>query len=68
MIGIVKWFKADVGYGFISPENGGGKDVFVHHTAIKMNGYRTLSEGQKVEFEIEQGQKGPQAAEVKVIK
>jgi CspA family cold shock protein len=63
MIGTVKWFDAKKGYGFISP-NSGGKDVFVHHTAIDMKGYRTLAEGQQVEFEEVSGKQGPQAANV----
>ena len=60
--GKVKWFNNQKGYGFITPEN--GKDVFVHHTAIKSDGYRTLDEGQAVEFEIQQGPKGEQAINV----
>ncbi|HXZ82467.1 MAG TPA: cold-shock protein [Acidimicrobiales bacterium] len=63
--GTVKWFNAEKGYGFISQE--GGADVFVHHSAIQMNGYRTLEEGQQVEFEIQEGQKGLQAANVRPI-
>ncbi|HPH95341.1 MAG TPA: cold shock domain-containing protein [Anaerolineaceae bacterium] len=62
IIGTVKWFNNTKGYGFLAQEN--GPDVFVHHTAIKTNGYRTLAEGQKVEFSIEQGPKGMQAADV----
>jgi CspA family cold shock protein len=62
----VKWFDAARGYGFIAPESG-GKDCFCHHTAIQMTGYKTLKEGQRVEFTIERGQKGPQAANVEVI-
>jgi CspA family cold shock protein len=58
--GIVKWFNATKGYGFITPD-GGGKDVFVHHSAIEGAGYKELSEGQRVEFESEQAPKGPQA-------
>jgi CspA family cold shock protein len=61
----VKWFNAEKGYGFISQE--GGADVFVHHSAIQMNGYRTLEEGQQVEFEIQEGQKGLQAANVRPV-
>ncbi|MGB9113087.1 MAG: cold-shock protein [Acidimicrobiales bacterium] len=61
--GTVKWFNAEKGYGFISQE--GGADVFVHHSAIQMNGYRTLEEGQQVEFEVQEGQKGLQAANVR---
>lgn len=62
--GTVKWFNNQKGYGFITPEN--GKDVFVHHTAIQGDGYKSLDEGQQVEFEIEKGPKGEQA--VKVVK
>ena len=57
--GTVKWFNAEKGYGFIAVD--GGADVFVHYSAIQMDGYRSLDEGQRVEFEISQGQKGPQA-------
>jgi CspA family cold shock protein len=60
----VKWFSAEKGYGFITPDEG-GKDVFVHYSAIQAEGYRSLNEGQKVEYEVVQGQKGPQAANVK---
>ncbi len=60
--GTVKWFNAAKGYGFIAREN--GKDVFVHYSAIQMDGYRALSEGDKVEFAIEDGAKGPQAINV----
>ena len=62
--GTVKWFNATKGFGFIAPE-GGGKDVFVHHSAIEGSGYKELSEGQRVEFESEQGAKGPQATRVR---
>jgi len=62
--GIVKWFNDAKGYGFITPD-GGGKDVFVHHTAIEMQGFRTLVEGDKVEFDLTNGPKGPQAEKVK---
>lgn len=62
MKGKVKWFSNQKGYGFITPEN--GKDVFVHHTAITGEGYKTLEEGQEVEFEIKQGPKGEQAVNV----
>lgn len=62
----MKWFSPEKGYGFITPEDG-GKDVFVHYTAIVGTGYRNLQEGQKVEYEVTQGQKGPQAANVRVI-
>ena len=60
--GKVKWFSNQKGYGFITPEN--GADVFVHHTAIQGEGYKTLEEGQEVEFEIEKGAKGEQATKV----
>ena len=62
--GTVKWFNSEKGFGFISQADG-APDVFVHHTAIQMNGYRTLDEGQKVEFDIQQGPKGLQAANVR---
>lgn len=64
-VGTVKWFNAEKGYGFISVD--GGKDVFVHYTAISMNGYRTLQEGQRVQFDVVEGRKGPQAANVKPL-
>ena len=64
--GTVKWFDAAKGFGFIAPEEG-GKDVFVHHTAINGDGYKTLDEGQKVSFDIEQGQKGPAAVNVTAV-
>jgi CspA family cold shock protein len=60
--GKVKWFSNQKGYGFITPEN--GADVFVHHTAIQGDGYKTLEEGQEVEFDIEKGPKGEQATKV----
>jgi len=63
--GIVKWFNAVKGFGFIAVE--GGPDVFVHFSAITGDGYRSLDEGQKVEFDITQGQKGPQAENVMAI-
>jgi CspA family cold shock protein len=63
--GTVKWFNGEKGYGFIAAE--GGPDVFVHFSAITGGGYRSLEEGQKVEFDITQGQKGPQAENVRVI-
>ena len=62
MKGTVKWFNAEKGYGFIQVE--GGDDVFVHYSAIQSEGFRTLEEGQAVEFEIVQGNRGPQAANV----
>ena len=61
--GTVKWFNAEKGFGFITPD-GGGADVFVHHSAIQTRGFRTLEENQRVNFEIVQGAKGPQAANV----
>ena len=64
--GTVKWFNDSKGFGFISPEDG-GKDVFVHHSAIQASGFRTLSEGQKVQFEVTQGQKGPAAQNVQPL-
>jgi CspA family cold shock protein len=64
--GTVKWFNAEKGYGFIAPD-GGGNDVFVHFSAIQSGGYRSLEEGQKVEFEITQGQKGDAADNVRLI-
>ncbi|MFI5605693.1 cold-shock protein [Amycolatopsis sp. FDAARGOS 1241] len=64
--GTVKWFNSEKGFGFITPDNGGG-DVFVHYSEIKGNGFRTLEENARVEFEIGQGQKGPQATSVTVI-
>ena len=60
--GTVKWFNDQKGYGFVTPEN--GKDVFVHHSAIKGEGFKTLAEGAQVEFDIEQGPKGEQATNV----
>jgi cold shock protein len=63
--GTVKWFNREKGYGFITPEE--GKDVFVHYTGIAGEGFRNLEEGQIVEFEITQGQKGPQAQNVRVV-
>ena len=63
--GVVKWFNSEKGYGFISQE--GGPDVFVHFSAIQGTGYRNLEENQKVEFDVTQGQKGPQAANVRPV-
>jgi cold shock protein len=62
MVGKVKWFNAEKGFGFIERE--GGDDVFVHFTAIQGNGFKSLNEGESVEFEIVQGNRGPQAANV----
>jgi CspA family cold shock protein len=64
--GTVKWFSDEKGYGFIERENGEG-DVFVHHSAIQGEGFKTLAEGQRVEFEVVQGQKGPAAENVKKV-
>jgi CspA family cold shock protein len=64
--GTVKWFSNDKGYGFITPDDD-GKDLFVHHTAIAGSGFKSLEEGAKVEYEEEQGAKGPNAANVRPI-
>ena len=64
--GTVKWFSDSKGYGFISP-NDGGEDIFVHHQSIQMDGYKSLKEGQKVEFTTEKGKKGLQAASVRIL-
>lgn len=64
--GTVKWFNAEKGYGFIA-QDGGGSDVFVHYSAIQSDGYRSLEEGQSVEFEITQGPKGVQAENVRPL-
>jgi CspA family cold shock protein len=63
--GTVKWFNSEKGYGFISREE--GPDVFVHYSAIQMNGYRTLEEGQQVEFEVGPGKKGEEAQNVRIV-
>ncbi|WP_100444979.1 cold-shock protein [Glycomyces xiaoerkulensis] len=64
--GTVKWFNAEKGFGFIAPD-GDGPDVFVHFSAISGTGYRSLEENQRVEFDVEQGKKGPQAANLHTI-
>ena len=64
--GTVKWFNSEKGFGFIE-QDGGGADVFVHYSAIESGGYRELQEGQKVEFEVQPGQKGPKAANVRPV-
>jgi len=65
LIGVVKWFDDAKGYGFIESEE--GRDIFVHHSAIKSTGFRTLSEGQRVKFEVSQGPKGEQANNVEIL-
>jgi CspA family cold shock protein len=62
--GVVKWFNGDKGFGFIAPDDG-DKDLFVHQSEIQASGFRTLDEGQRVQFEVQQGQKGPQAVQVR---
>ena len=64
--GTVKWFDNDKGYGFITQDDG-GKDVFVHHSAIRGEGYKSLAEGAKVEYEVVDGPKGPQARDVSAV-
>ena len=63
--GTVKWFNAEKGYGFITPD--GGADVFAHYSAIAAQGFRSLNENQRVEFEVTQGQRGPQAANIRAV-
>ncbi len=65
VVGTVKWFNGEKGYGFLARE--GGPDVFVHYSAIQAEGFRNLTEGQKVEFTIEKGPKGLQAADVRIV-
>jgi cold shock protein len=64
--GTVKWFNDAKGFGFITPDDG-GKDLFAHHSAIQMSGFKTLKEGQKVEFDLQQSPKGPNAANIRAI-
>ena len=64
--GTVKWFNGEKGFGFISPD-GGGADVFAHYSAIAASGFRSLNENQRVEFEVTQGQRGPQAANIRAV-
>ncbi len=64
--GTVKWFNAAKGYGFITPSDG-GDDVFAHYSAIEMDGYKTLREGQQVEYEVQEGPKGPQASRIRAL-
>ncbi|BCL15441.1 MULTISPECIES: cold-shock protein [Micromonospora] len=65
-LGTVKWFNADKGFGFIA-QDGGGADVFAHFSAISSSGFRSLEENQRVEFDVEQGQKGLQAANIRLV-
>ena len=64
--GIVKWFDEGKGFGFITPD-AGGKDIFAHHTEIQMDGYKSLKEMQKVEFEVRDGPKGPAASNIRIV-
>ena len=66
MKGTVKWFNNQKGYGFIKPDDG-SKDLFVHHTSVKVDGYRTLSENQAVEFDVIESDKGPSATNVRIV-
>ena len=63
--GRVKWFSDEKGFGFLEKEN--GQDVFVHHSAIRMEGFRSITEGQQVEFDLEQGDRGPRATNVRIV-
>ncbi|MFD1210926.1 cold-shock protein [Arthrobacter sp. GCM10027362] len=64
--GTVKWFNSEKGFGFIAPDDG-GPDLFAHYSSITGGGYRSLEDGQKVEFEVTQGQKGPQASDIRAL-
>ena len=64
--GTVKWFSTEKGFGFITPEDGGA-DVFAHYSAIQTSGYKSLDDGQKVEYEVAQGPKGPQAERIQLL-
>jgi len=64
--GVVKWFSSEKGYGFITPDEG-GTDLFVHFSSIAGSGFRNLEEGQRVSFDVQDGQKGPQAAQVQTL-
>ncbi|MEA2427274.1 MAG: cold shock protein [Thermoleophilaceae bacterium] len=65
--GVVKWFSDEKGFGFITPDEAGSKDLFVHHSSIEADGYRSLAEGARVEYESEQGDKGPKAINVRPL-
>jgi cold shock protein len=65
--GTVKWFNSEKGYGFIDPDEAGAPEVFVHYSAIKATGYRALEEGQRVQYDVVQGNRGPQADNVQIL-